>query len=209
MNLKNFVFGSLLVCTMTACGPDNKNAKEYDHDSNTILWENVSAEYNPQVSQNDMDVKDVSKIVVTVPSAADKINVIYSATLPADTAVVKVYTISKDSLTSSGLRRGRINNTIEMADRTESCKMKAEDGRIKYLKGYCYARIDVYLREGATIEVYSGSKIITNHFQTISLAELMTRLQECHDDSTRLENVAAFAASYSETQIVRRSLHLI
>ncbi|UYL07804.1 DUF4476 domain-containing protein [Bdellovibrio sp. SKB1291214] len=199
MNLKNFVCGSLLVCAMTACGPENKNLKEYDHDSNTILWENVSADYNPQVSQNDMDVKDVQKIIVNVPSAADKVNVIYSATLPADTAIIKVYTISKDSLTSSGLRRGRVNNIIEMSDRTQSCNLKAAEGRIKYLKGYCYARIDVHLREGAAIEVYSGSRIITNHFQTISLVELMSRMHESQDDTSRLQNVADFAASYSET----------
>jgi hypothetical protein len=199
MNFKNFVFGSLVVCALAACGPDNKNLKEYDHGSNTILWENVSADYNPQVSQNDMDVKDVEKIVVNVPSAADKVNVIYSATLPADTSVIKVYTISKDSVTSSGLRRGRLNNTIEMSDRTQSCNLKAEEGRIKYLKGYCYARIDVYLREGSQVEVYSGSKIITDHFHTISLVELMNRMQESSDDAARLENVADFASSYTET----------
>lgn len=200
MNLNKFVFGSFaLFFSLAACSPDRQHPNDFDHDTNTILWENVGSEFNPQSSLNDIDIKDVEKILVNVPSAADKVLVKYSPTLPANTAIVKIFTISKDSLTSSNFRRGRRGNTIEMSDPSQPCKLTAESGHIKDLKGYCYARIEIHLRENAPVEVYSGSKILTDHYYPMSLSDLMKRLDECQEDSERLAQVADFSSSYSET----------
>ncbi len=200
MNMNKFVFSSLLLpFLLSGCGDKDHANKNFDHETNTILWENVGREFNPQVSQNDMDITDVEKILLNVPSAADKINVHYSATIPADSAIVKIFTISKDSVTPSNFRRGRLNNTIEMFDLSQPCKLKADDGYIRDLQGYCYARIEIHLRENAPVEVYSGSRILTGHYYPIALTDLMKRLQACTDDSQRLASVADYAASYQET----------
>ncbi|QDK45826.1 hypothetical protein DOM22_12035 [Bdellovibrio sp. ZAP7] len=202
MNLNKFAFSSLILSLLlTSCSPDQQHPSDFDHETNTILWENVGSEFNPQSSQNDVDIKDVEKILVNVPSAADKVIVKYSTTLPANTAIVKIFTISKDSLTSSNFRRGRRNNTIEMSDPSQPCKLTVENGHIKDVNGYCYARIEIHLRENAPVEVYSGSKIITDHYYPVSLADLMKRLEDCHEDSERLAQVADFSSSYSETGV--------
>lgn len=198
MNMKAFVFGSL-VLSFVGCGPEKMTVKSFDHQTNTILWENVPAEFHPEVSQNDVNIVDIQRIHLNIPGAMDKVEVIYSSTLPADTGVIKIYSINGDAKTTPSVRRGRVGNIIQMSDATNTCELKAENGQITDLKGYCYARIEIILRENTPVEVYSGLRILTAHYFAKPLSELLNRLAAVHTDSERVEQVADFAASYQET----------
>lgn len=172
MKLSNYfkVIAAILTFVLASCGSSSSEDKNNgngvsEKQKNSLNWESVPSDFNPQVFEENFKTNNINRIFVDMFGFNNDVEVVYSGTLAQGQGYLKIYSVFKESGSRGSFSSSISGQNLELNRYgTYQCSIKIENRNITQLKGFCFVKIEVYLPTGSEIEVYNLKKLISRRF---------------------------------------------
>jgi hypothetical protein len=207
------IFNMTMMVAMTlSSGCFNHESKGGNNDrpsgpnsKNKVNWDTVPSDYHPEVQENEFRTGGFKAIHVDAFSFKDDVEVLYGDKVPNGSVFVRAFTVWKETelwQPTSNWRtlRARPNgSSLDLkSEGSYSCYTEVVNGDIQTLAGGCFVRLEIWLPQGAEIEVYNLGQLISKRFFPMETSTMMTQLEQSIDSDAKFSIIDTYLASYLE-----------
>jgi hypothetical protein len=193
------VLVSILALTLFACG-DSESPKDTAGPSNRLNWAGVPSKFHPKTEDIDFRTDGVERIYVDAFGFEGDVELVYLRDLPANTGYLRLYTVWDESVTWGDLRPRPSGKNLELKNYgVYQCSIRVTNGQIVALKGGCYVRLQVFLPQGAELEVYNVGQLISKRFIPMDTETFLKAIEDATWDEDKLPVIEEFLRSYKNT----------
>lgn len=201
--MKNIILAIVLFSSLflTACNSsdNSKDGGASPKDLGRIDWNSIPSEFNPRVEDFNFRTDGAEQMSVDVFGFSKDFEIVY-ADMPANTSILRMFTVSKDSSGSMNLNPKKTGKKLDLnASGSYQCSIKTTNGRIESLKGKCYIRMQLFLPAGAEIEVYNSGNLLSRRFFAMSNEDFLKKIDDAYS-SNKQTVIDEYLNSYVETR---------
>lgn len=202
----NFGILFLLIAAITACGGSSgssggntgNEAANKPQPKNRVNWSAVPSEFNPRVEDVEFRTNGFEKINVDAFGFKDDVEVVYSNEVQAGYGYLRLFKVWKEQASWGDLRPRPNGTTLDLKNYgSYQCSIRVTNGQIVDLKGGCYVRVQVFMPQGAEVEVYNVGQLITKRFIPISTRDFLEQLDDATWADDKFAVIENFLASYN------------
>lgn len=165
---------------------------------NRVNWSTVPPEFNPDLHHLSVPTKSIQRLDLDIYKFADDVEVVTSADVPADWALLRLFWVSSNPEMRPKLKverdgpRTKISGVDQLA-----CLIRIREGQIESLEGGCYVRLQIVFPPKARVEVYNLGKLLTDRFVPLSFEELMSGLAKAETSNKKFAWIREYLVSYT------------
>ncbi|MFN8790941.1 MAG: DUF4476 domain-containing protein [Bdellovibrionales bacterium] len=202
---KYFVFAFMALC-LIGCdqsldervdNPKDRTQSKPQPD-NRVNWSTVPSKFNPDLHHLTIRTKSVDRIDLDIFKFIDDVEVLTSADVPTDSALLRLFWVSLIPDMRPELKvevKGRRLSVSGVGQPT--CLIRIREGQIEALEGGCYVRLQILFPPKARVEAYNLGKLLTSRFIPLTFEELISGLAKAEASFRKFAWIREYLLSYT------------
>ena len=163
-----------------------------------LNWAAIPQEFNPRTEDTGFRTDGFERIKLDIFGFDKDVEVVYAANIPANSAVLRMFTVYKKSASWGGLDVTSSGKDLKVQKYGYyECSIRTVNGQITELEGGCYVRLQLFLPSGSEIEVYNVGSLISRRFIPVDTKTFLENFDRASFAKDKYAAIDDFLSSYA------------